>query len=163
MGLHSNLHLIMMQDDHCISKIHHHNYLYHVHHGHHNNDQEVFTDMSVLPLVFPDNMSCFSRGSYKVRFCFEEFASSNVLLVLSMGIIVWMRKLPGVFCVAQIKRHHGDISIDVMILTIFQEELARKRQLPVPPMPRRGPRAIARSEDNVSGESCLWWKLNMSL
>ena len=22
--------------------------------------------MSVLPLVFPDNMSCFSRGSYKV-------------------------------------------------------------------------------------------------
>lgn len=28
--------------------------------------QEVFTDMSVLPLVFPDNMSCFSRGSYKV-------------------------------------------------------------------------------------------------
>jgi len=60
--------------------------------------QEVFTDMSVLPLVFPDNMSCFSRGSYK-------------------------------------------------------EELARKRQLPVPPMPRRGPRAIARSEDNVSGLS----------
>ena len=55
------------------------------------------------------------------------------------------------------------ISIDVMILSIFQEELARKRQLPVPPMPRRGPRAIARSEDNVSGESCLWWKLNMSL
>ena len=45
------------------------------------------------------------------------------------------------------------ISIDVMMLTIFQEELARKRQLPVPPMPRRGPRAIARSEDNVSGES----------
>ena len=85
-----------------------------------------------------------------------------MLLVLSMGIIVWMRKLPGVFCVAQIKRHHGDISIDVMILTIFQEELARKRQLPVPPMPRRGPRAIARSEDNVSGES-WWWKLNMSL
>ena len=98
-----------------------------------------------------------------MRFCFEEFASFNVLLVLSMGIIVWMRKLLGVFCVAQIKRHHGDISIDVMILTIFQEELARKRQLPVPPMPRRGPRAIARSEDNVSGESCLWWKLNMSL
>ena len=94
MGLHSNLY-----DDHCISKIHHHNYLYHVHHGHHNNDQEVFTDMSVLPLVFPDNMSCFSRGSYKVRICFEEFASFNVLLVLSMGIIVWMRKLPGVlFC-----------------------------------------------------------------
>ena len=55
------------------------------------------------------------------------------------------------------------ISIDVMILSILQEELARKRQLPVPPMPRRGPRAIARSEDNVSGESCLWWKLNMSL
>ena len=55
------------------------------------------------------------------------------------------------------------ISIDVMILSIFQEELARKRQLPVPPMPRRGPRAIARSEDNVSGESCLWWKLDISL
>ena len=31
-----------------------------------------------------------------------------------------------------------------------QEELARKRQLPVPPMPRKGG-AIARSEDNVSG------------
>ena len=66
--------------------------------------------MSVLPLVFPDNMSCFSRGSYKVRICFEEFASFNVLLVLSMGIIVWMRKLPGVFCVTQIERHHDDIS-----------------------------------------------------
>ena len=31
-----------------------------------------------------------------------------------------------------------------------QEELARKRQLPVPPMPRKGG-VIARSEDNVSG------------
>ena len=45
-----------------------------------------------------------------MRFCFEEFASFNVLLVLSMGIIVWMRKLPGVFCVTQIERHHDDIS-----------------------------------------------------
>ena len=31
-----------------------------------------------------------------------------------------------------------------------QEELARKRQLPVPPMPRKGG-VLARSEDNVSG------------
>ena len=66
--------------------------------------------MSVLPLVFPDNMSCFSRGSYKVRISFEEFASFNMLLVLSMGTIVWMRKLPGVFCVTQIERHYGDIN-----------------------------------------------------
>ena len=29
--------------------------------------REVFTDMSVLPLVFPSNISCFSSGSYKVR------------------------------------------------------------------------------------------------
>ncbi len=28
--------------------------------------QNVFSDMSVLPLVFPSNISCFSRGSYKV-------------------------------------------------------------------------------------------------
>ena len=28
--------------------------------------REVFTDMSVLPLVFPSNISCFSQGSYKV-------------------------------------------------------------------------------------------------
>ena len=33
-----------------------------------------------------------------------------------------------------------------------QEELARKRQLPVPPMPRKGG-VLARSEDNVSGGS----------
>ena len=45
-----------------------------------------------------------------MRICFEEFASFNVLLVLSMGIIVWMRKLPGVCCVTQIERHHGDIN-----------------------------------------------------
>ena len=29
--------------------------------------REVFTDMSVLPLVFPSNISCFSSGSYKVE------------------------------------------------------------------------------------------------
>merc|ERR1719490_186958 len=69
--------------------------------------QEVFTDMSVLPLVFPDNMSCFSRGSYK-------------------------------------------------------EELARKRQLPVPPMPRKGG-VIARSEDNVSGLTSRGGSLSPSI
>ena len=77
MGHNSNLH-----DDHRIFKSHHHKYIYHVHHGDNKNgdDQEVFTDMSVLPLVFPDNMSCFSRGSYKVRLCFEEFVCFNVLV-----------------------------------------------------------------------------------
>jgi len=58
--------------------------------------KEVFTDMSVLPLVFPSNISCFSRGSYK-------------------------------------------------------EELARKRELPVPPEPRRTG-ILARSDDNLAGE-----------
>jgi len=57
--------------------------------------KEVFTDMSVLPLVFPSNISCFSRGSYK-------------------------------------------------------EELARKRELPVPPEPRRTG-ILARSDDNLAG------------
>ena len=39
-----------------------------------------------------------------------------------------------------------------------QEELARKRQLPVPPMPRKGG-VLARSEDNVSGDShSLAWR-----
>merc|ERR1719361_1424783 len=57
--------------------------------------QEVFTDMSVLPLVFPSNISCFSRGSYK-------------------------------------------------------EELARTRELPVPPQPRRSG-ILARSDDNLAG------------
>jgi len=57
--------------------------------------QEVFTDMSVLPLVFPSNISCFSRGSYK-------------------------------------------------------EELARRRELPVPPLPKRSG-VLARSEDNLAG------------
>ena len=92
-------------------KSHNHNYLYHVYHCHNNHGdvQEVFTDMSVLPLVFPDNMSCFSRGSYKVRNCLKEFASFNVLLG-TMGTIVWMRKLPGVFCVTQIERQHVDIN-----------------------------------------------------
>jgi len=57
--------------------------------------RKVFTDMSVLPLVFPSNISCFSRGSYK-------------------------------------------------------EELARKRELPVPPEPRRSG-ILARSDDNLAG------------
>jgi len=56
--------------------------------------QEVFTDMSVLPLVFPSSFSCFSLGSYK-------------------------------------------------------EELARRRELPVPPLPKRGG-VLARSEDNIT-------------
>jgi len=54
--------------------------------------------MSVLPLVFPSNISCFSRGSYK-------------------------------------------------------EELARRRELPVPPLPKRSG-VLARSEDNLAGEEC---------
>jgi len=58
--------------------------------------REVFTDMSVLPLVFPSNISCFSQGSYK-------------------------------------------------------EELARKRELPVPPQPRRSGGVLARSDDNLAG------------
>merc|ERR1719192_2416761 len=60
--------------------------------------REVFTDMSVLPLVFPSNISCFSRGSYK-------------------------------------------------------EELARKRELHVPPQPRRTG-ILARSDDNLAGTPC---------
>jgi len=58
--------------------------------------QEVFTDMSVLPLVFPSNISCFSPS-------------------------------------------HGS----------YQEELARKRELPVPPLPRRGS-VLAASDDNIA-------------
>ena len=77
--------------------------------------------MSVLPLVFPDNMSCFSRGSYKV--------------VVKMMVVAMMND-------------SDFLEVDNDYDT--QEELARKRQLPVPPMPRKGG-VIARSEDNVSG------------
>jgi len=55
---------------------------------------EVFTGMSVLPLVFPTSLSCLPGGSYA-------------------------------------------------------EELARRRELPVPPMPRRGG-VLAKSENNLT-------------
>ena len=55
---------------------------------------EVFTGMSVLPLVFPASLSCLPGGSYA-------------------------------------------------------EELARRRELPVPPMPRRGG-VLAKSENNLT-------------
>ena len=77
--------------------------------------REVFTDMSVLPLVFPSNISCFSRGSYKV---------------IATPEIQW----------------------GVSNLSFYsQEELARKRELPVPPQPRRTG-VLARSDDNLAGE-----------
>ena len=78
--------------------------------------REVFTDMSVLPLVFPSNISCFSRGSYKV---------------IATPEIQW----------------------GVSNLSFYsQEELARKRELPVPPQPRRTG-VLARSDDNLAGET----------
>ena len=71
--------------------------------------------MSVLPLVFPSNISCFSRGSYKV---------------IATPEIQW----------------------GVSNLSFYsQEELARKRELPVPPQPRRTG-VLARSDDNLAGE-----------
>ena len=84
--------------------------------------REVFTDMSVLPLVFPSNISCFSRGSYKVRTTIlaKRWVSNSCQL--------------------------------------SQEELARKRELPVPPQPRRTG-ILARSDDNLAGEDTteLMW------
>ena len=93
--------------------------------------REVFTDMSVLPLVFPSNISCFSRGSYKV--------TTTTTLV--------QRWVSNPSC--------------------SQEELARKRELPVPPQPRRTG-VLARSDDNLAGENrkvtiinilegTIWW------
>ena len=80
--------------------------------------REVFTDMSVLPLVFPSNISCFSRGSYKVRTTIlaKRWVSNSCQL--------------------------------------SQEELARKRELPVPPQPRRTG-ILARSDDNLAGEDTI--------
>ena len=91
---------------------HHHNYLYHVHHGHHNHgdDQEVFTDMSVLPLVFPDNMSCFSRGSYKVRFFLRSLLPSMCCWSYQWVLLCGCGSYQEFFCVTQIERHHGDIN-----------------------------------------------------
>ena len=71
--------------------------------------------MSVLPLVFPSNISCFSRGSYKVT------------------------------ATPEIQRGVSNLSF------YSQEELARKRELPVPPQPRRTG-VLARSDDNLAGE-----------
>ena len=71
--------------------------------------------MSVLPLVFPSNISCFSRGSYKVT------------------------------ATPEIQRGVSNLSC------YSQEELARKRELPVPPQPRRTG-VLARSDDNLAGE-----------
>ena len=44
----------------------------------------------------------------------------------------------------------GHVSTQLHV-EIFQEELARKRELPVPPEPRRGG-ILARSDDNLAGE-----------
>ena len=45
--------------------------------------------MSVLPLVFPDNMSCFSRGSYKVMMVIVMmFKMMRMVVVLVMMIIL---------------------------------------------------------------------------
>ena len=74
--------------------------------------------MSVLPLVFPSNISCFSRGSYKVT-TGQPAVTSEFLTRLDV-----------------------------------QEELARKRELPVPPQPRRTG-VLARSDDNLAGEQDL--------
>ena len=51
-------------------------------------DQEVFTDMSVLPLVFPDNMSCFSRGSYKVILMIKIMIMMMFKMIVLMLVII---------------------------------------------------------------------------
>ena len=92
--------------------------------------REVFTDMSVLPLVFPSNISCFSRGSYKVmRHC---------VVLLSGNIMTGETYVT--LCHTFVTCH------------VFQEELARTRELPVPPQPRRSG-VLARSDDNLTGEA----------
>ena len=110
-------------------------------------DQEVFTDMSVLPLVFPDNMSCFSRGSYKVTMVKMMVKMITTLwhIVIDKWPLIALLKLLWCCCLLVFDCFlfiflRGNLSNHIMIddYDAFQEELARKRQLPVPPMPRKG-------------------------
>lgn len=89
--------------------------------------------MSVLPLVFPSNISCFSRGSYKVILHCIVIAQ----ILLSVQIVTGPYVM---FHVSRVTRN------------MFQEELARTRELPVPPQPRRSG-VLARSDDNLAGDT----------
>ena len=88
--------------------------------------------MSVLPLVFPSNISCFSRGSYKVmRHC-----------VVTAPALLSVQIVTGPYVTFHVSR---------VTHIMLQEELARTRELPVPPQPRRSG-VLARSDDNLAGE-----------
>ena len=80
--------------------------------------------MSVLPLVFPDNMSCFSRGSYKVVVKMMVLAMIQIFLIMTMIMILrrsWREKDSYQFlrCLARVGSSQDQRTM-YQVLIIFQ-------------------------------------------